>query len=106
MLAAVTSPALPCPRGGIERAVEMPQSAGAIDAYDTNYAMTGVGTVAGRYQIAGARRSLTAHRAPVRRYYALQRLIPIERTERPPAFFIPFHHHRNIMTGLEGLEIG
>lgn len=66
----------------------------------------GVGTVAGRYQIAGARRSLTAHRTPLRGYHALQRLIPIERTERPPALFIPFHHHRNIMTGLEGLEIG
>ncbi len=47
MLAAVTSPALPCPRGGIEQAVEMPQSAGPIDAYDRNYAMTGVGTMVG-----------------------------------------------------------
>ena len=38
---------LPCPRGGIEQAVEMPQSAGAINAYDRNYAMTGVGTMVG-----------------------------------------------------------
>lgn len=40
----------------------MPQSAGAINAYDRNYAMTGVGTVVGRYQLDPARRISAARR--------------------------------------------
>lgn len=40
----------------IERAVVMPERARPIDAYDRNYALTGVGTVVGRYQLASARR--------------------------------------------------
>ncbi len=33
----------------------MPQRARPIDAYDRNYALTGVGTVVGRYQLATTR---------------------------------------------------
>ena len=46
----------------IERVVVMPERAHAIDAYDRNYALTGVGTVVGRYQIASARQTPAGQR--------------------------------------------
>jgi|GEM_PF-651760 len=51
-LPAVDRPALAVE---IERTVVMPQRARPIDAYDRNYALTGVGTVVGRYQLATTR---------------------------------------------------
>lgn len=57
--AAIDRPAL---AAEIEREVTMPGSAHPIDAYDKNYAMSGVGTVVGRYQLATGRRILAARR--------------------------------------------